>query len=66
MLTLTRDLNRTALGDSYHGEALRAAMDAPGITDDDRALLARWANGSQTGTDHCALQDLALRIAATT
>jgi len=58
------ELERTALGDGYYGNALRVAMDVPGVTDDDRALLGRYATGQQHGTDHVALQRLAQRIAA--
>lgn len=56
------ELERTALGDGYFGNALRVAKDLPGLTADDRGLLDRWAAGNQGGTDHVALQDLALRI----
>lgn len=56
------ELELTAMGDGYGGNALRAAKDLPGLTDEDRALLDRYATGTQTGTDHIALQTLALRI----
>ena len=56
------ELERTAMGDGFHGNALRVAKDIPGLTDDDRALLDRYATGRNSGTDHVALQDLALRI----
>jgi hypothetical protein len=56
------ELERTAMGDGYHGNALRVAKDIPGLTDEDRALLDRYATGRNSGTDHVALQDLALRI----
>jgi hypothetical protein len=58
------ELERTAMGDGYYGNALRVAKDIPGLTDDDRALLDRYATGRNAGTDHVALQDLALRIDA--
>lgn len=56
------ELERTAMGDGFYGNALRVAKDIPGVTDADRALLDRYATGQQTGIDHVALQDLALRI----
>ena len=56
------ELQETASGNEYHGFALRVAKDVPGVTDDDRALLDRYATGANRGTDHVALQDLALRI----
>jgi len=58
------ELERTALGDGFYGNALRVAKDIPGITADDRSLLDRYATGRHTGTDHVKLQDLALRIDA--
>jgi len=56
------ELERTAKGDGYYGNALRVAKDLPGATADDRALLDRYATGRNQGTDHVTLQDLALKI----
>lgn len=61
---IARELESTAIGACYYGNALRVAKDIPGLTADDRALLDRYASGINTGTDHVALQDLALRIDA--
>lgn len=61
---IARELEATATGAWYYGNALRVAKDIPGLTADDRALLDRYASGRNTGTDHVALQDLALRIDA--
>ena len=58
------ELERTALGDGYYGNALRVAKDIPGLTDQDRAVLDRYATGAQQGTDHIALQDIAMRVYA--
>jgi len=58
------ELERTAVGDGYYGNALRVAKDIHGLTDQDRHLLDRFATGINGGTDHVALQDLALRIDA--
>lgn len=58
------ELERTALGDGYYGNALRVAKDIHGVSDKDRSLLDRFATGTNGGTDHVALQDLALRIDA--
>lgn len=60
------ELERTAKGDGFYGNALRVAKDIPGLTDEDRALLDRYATGGHAGTDHVKLQDLALRVAALT
>lgn len=59
------ELERTAMGDGYYGNALRVAKDIPGLTDQDRAVLDRYATGSQHDTDHIALQDIAMRVYAT-
>lgn len=58
------ELERTAMGDGFYGNALRVAKDLPYLTADHRALLDRYATGCQSGTDHVALQDLALLIDA--
>lgn len=56
------ELERTAMGDGYFGNALRVTKDVNGVTDDDRALLDRYATGAHHGTDHVALQALAMKI----
>lgn len=58
------ELERTAMGDGYYGNALRVAKDIPGLTDQDRAVLDRYATGSQHDTDHIALQDIAMKVYA--
>ena len=50
------ELERTALGDGFYGNALRVAKDIPGIRLEDRSMLDRYATGTQTGTDHVHLQ----------
>lgn len=56
------ELDATAQGQAYYGNALRVAKELPGVTAEDRSLLDRYATGANTGTDHVALQDLANRI----
>lgn len=56
------ELERTAMGDGFHGDALRAAKDIPTLTPEDRSLLDRYATGHQTAADSQALQQLAMRI----
>lgn len=58
------ELERTAVGDGHYGNSLRVAKDIPGLTAEDRSLLDRYATGTNAGTDHIALQALALRIDA--
>ena len=53
------ELERTAVGDGFYGNALRVAKDMPGITMEDRSVLDRYATGTQTGADHVHLQWLA-------
>ena len=56
------ELERTAMGDGFYGNALRVAKDIPGITPEERSLLDRYATGNNKGMDHMRLQDLAMRI----
>lgn len=56
------ELERTALGYGYYGNALRVAKDLREVGPQDKALLDRYATGKHTSTDHVALQSLALRI----
>lgn len=56
------ELDRTALGEAFFGNALRVAKDIPHLTAEDREVLDRFATGAQTGTDHVKLQDIALSI----
>ena len=56
------ELERTALGDGFYGNALRVAKDLPGIAAEDRAVLDRVATGMSRSTDHVALQAIASRI----
>ena len=58
------ELERTALGDGYYGNALRVAKDMPGIDDKDRAVLDRWATGRQQAMDHVLLQGVAIKVYA--
>ncbi len=61
---IARQLERTAMGDDYYGNALYEAMDMPQTTKKDREMLHRYMCGSNIRTDHVALQDLAMRICA--
>lgn len=56
------ELERTALGDGFYGNALAVAKDIPGVTPEEKGLLDRYATGLQAGMDHLALQALAIRI----
>lgn len=56
------ELERTAMGDGHYGNALRVAKDLECVDAVERSLLDRWATGKQGGTEHIALQELALKI----
>ncbi len=56
------ELERTAMGDAYFGNALRVAMEIPGVTDEDRAVLQRYATGAQRVPDQWRLQDIAAKV----
>lgn len=57
------ELERTAMGDGYYGDALRVAKGFPEATPSVRALLDRWATGRQNGlSDRTGLCTFALQI----
>ena len=58
------ELTETALGNSFYGNSLRVAKDLPTVTQDERWMLDRWANGRQTTVDGWDLQAFAIRIKA--
>lgn len=60
-LQIAAELDETARG-AFYGNALRVAKDIPGLDQDDRSMLDRWATGNQGGMDHVRLHDLAIRI----
>ena len=57
---IAKELDATAMGQSYYGSALYVARDLPWTTDNDRLMLTRWLNGGQTRQDFHALQDFAI------
>jgi len=59
---IARELEATAQGRAYFGNALRVAKDIPGVTDADRAVLDRWATGRATSADQIRLQEVASKI----
>lgn len=60
---IAAELGKTARGDAYFGNALYVAKDIPGLTDGERECIGRWLTGTQRGTDHVRLQDIATKIA---
>ncbi len=57
---IAKELDATAMGQSYYGNALYVARDLPWTTDNDRLMLTRWLNGGQTSSDFHALLDFAI------
>jgi hypothetical protein len=62
---IAEELIKTALGESYYGNALYVAMDFPCVTEDEKRCLHRWMHGANTKTDHVTLQDIAYKIMET-
>lgn len=56
------ELDTTAEGISYYGNALYVAQDFDFLNDFDRAILRRWLNGSQTKADCFSLFHIATKI----
>lgn len=59
---IAKELELTATGAAYYGNALRVTKDIPGVSDEERLLLDRYATGRQRDPDHVALQDLAIKL----
>ena len=58
---IARELDHTALGYAYYGNALYVACDFP-LSDEHMATLHRWLDGEQTTNDVQTLQDIAIVI----
>lgn len=56
------ELERTAMGDGFYGNALRVAKDFPELSDEDRSVLDRYSTGAQRHSDHIALQVIAMKV----
>jgi hypothetical protein len=52
---IAKELEATAKGNTYYGDALYVAMDFPWTTHNDRALLMRYMYGSELLTDKAKL-----------
>ena len=60
--TIAKELNSTALGESYYGNALYVARDIPCVTHNDVQCLNRWLNGTNTASDGWRLQEISSYI----
>lgn len=57
------ELDATALGESYYGNALYVARDFSFLTYDDKCVLTAWMDGSNKNLDLCVeLQAIAIKI----
>ena len=56
------ELDATAQGNAYYGNALRVAKDFDCLTSEDKSVLDRWATGAQTSEDRFELQAIAIKI----
>jgi len=52
------ELNATALGETYYGNALYVARDMPCVTRNDVLCLNKWLNGTNTVSDGWRLQEI--------
>jgi hypothetical protein len=57
-IQIAKELNATALGESYHGNALYVARDIPCVTHNDVQCLNRWLNGTNSAGDGWRLQEI--------
>jgi hypothetical protein len=59
---IAQELEQTAQGCAYYGNALYVAMDIPVADEADKRMLHRYLHGSELLTDRFLLQDLAIKI----
>lgn len=59
---IAKELQATAQGDAYYGNALYVARDLPETTANDKQCLTRWMHGTQTSDDRFRLQDIVINI----
>lgn len=57
-IKIANELNATALGEAYHGNALYVARDIPCVTKNDVQCLNKWLNGTNTASDGWRLQEI--------
>lgn len=59
---LAECLDGIAAGKMWSESALAEAIKKPYLSDEEKAALRRYLNGSHTGVDHVTLQDVARAI----
>ena len=60
--TIANELRKTALNESYYGNALLVALDFPLLSQEQRNVLRRYLNGTALCMDHIGLQEIAMAI----
>ena len=55
-------LDEIAAGKMWSESTLMAAINEPYLSDEEKAVLRRYLNGSHTGVDHVTLQVIAMAI----
>lgn len=61
-IEIANELQKTAQGEAYYGNALRVAKDIPEITPEERSVLDAFATGKYSFENRMALQDIAIKI----
>lgn len=56
------ELQKTAAGDSYYGNALYVALDMPELSSEEKDVLHRYLHGSELTTDRMRLQEIAIKV----
>lgn len=59
---ISQELDAIARGAAYYGSALLAAIDMPGISDEEKQVLERYLRGCAAGTDAHELQRIAINL----
>jgi hypothetical protein len=59
---IAKELQATAQGDSYYGNALYVALDFPFLSKKDKDCLHRYMQGAELRKDRFQLQDIAISI----
>jgi hypothetical protein len=57
---IAKELEATASGCSYYGNALYVAIDLPWATQKHKEMLHRYLHGSELSSDRFTLQDFAI------
>jgi len=62
LYAIAKELDQTAQGISYHGNALHAARVVPCVTANDVQCINKWLHGTNTPSDGFRLQEIASYI----